>query len=168
MRQRLKRYEPVWRADRYDLKILKLALIFFFITSLCFYPTFLEERKELIRYGSHSFAVGALNLGGGLRMPPFWALARRYLLPIPLSAAVFLCAGVAQNYLSCRKEARSDYTLRRLRDPWEYHRRCLALPVFEALALLLLLALLTGIYYAYYLRMTPPELLPPAGERFWG
>ncbi|MBE7004155.1 MAG: hypothetical protein E7425_07720 [Ruminococcaceae bacterium] len=101
-------------------------------------------------------------------LQPFWTLADLYLLPALVLGVWLFCFGAASNYRRCRSGARCDYTLRRLRDPWEYHRRCLAMPLLEALACLLTFLLLTGLFYAIYRLCTPTELLPPVGQRFWG
>lgn len=101
-------------------------------------------------------------------LQPFWALAGRYLSVLPILGLLLLCFGAAAKYLRFHSGARSDYTLRRLRDPREYRRRCLALPAIEAALCLLAFALLTGVCYWIYLQFTPVELLPPVGRRFWG
>ncbi len=140
------------------------------VVSLFLLPPYLNERQALLERGQHYVSTAELlnHFVAYPGMPPFWTLARRFLTPFPCVAAVYLLYGAVNNFLRCRSGARSDYTLRRLRDPWEYRRRCFALPVLAALLCLLLFALLTGVYYAIYLRFTPPEWLPPAGQRFWG
>ncbi len=54
---------------------------------------------------------------------------------------VFLAIG---HYLYHRRGARTDYLMRRLPRPWEYHMRCLALP---ALGIVLALGLATLGYF---------------------
>lgn len=68
------------------------------------------------------------------------ALDGFYLVALVL---VFLALG---HYLYHRRGARTDYLMRRLPRPWEYHMRCLALPVLgTALALAL-----AGLSYVGY------------------
>lgn len=169
MARGLERYILPWEDGRRLLLRLGAVLLGLFVYSLFFFQTFSGERETLIRLSrQYASDAGMLNRYVYRGMPPFWMLAWRYLTPFPAVGAVALCAGALNNYLSCRFGARCDYTLRRLPDRWEYHRRCLVPPVLEALSCLLLFALLTGLYYLLYLRLTPPEFLLPAPRRFWG
>ncbi len=55
--------------------------------------------------------------------------------------ALVLVSLALGHYLYHRRGARTDYLMRRLPRPWEYHLRCLALPVLGILLALALAAL---------------------------
>ena len=170
MANRLDDFFLPWQNRRKELKILALGLALFFLFSLGFFPCFFNERAALIERGIHDAATARL-LDPSIAyrsMPPFWTMARGFLMGFLYYAVAALLDGIPAAYWSCRKGARADYTLRRLSDPWEYHRRCLVPPLFYAVIFLAVFALLTGIYYCIYLNMTPVEWLLPAGQRFWG
>lgn len=71
------------------------------------------------------------------------------------------------NYSGFRNGSKSHYLMRRLPDRWEYHRRCLTLPLLTILAGLVLIPVLLGLYYAIYIHFTPEQCLQPdQWERF--
>ena len=49
--------------------------------------------------------------------------------------------------------------MRRLPDPLEWHRRCLALPCACIIACAVLAAALWGLFYLFYLNVTPAQCL---------
>lgn len=65
------------------------------------------------------------------------------------------------NYSGFRNGSKSHYLMRRLPDKWEYHRRCLALPLLAILAELVSIPILIGLFYALYLHVTPEQCLRP-------
>ena len=76
---------------------------------------------------------------------------------------LFLGAAIlaAYNYSGFRNGSKSYYLMRRLPDKWEYHRRCLALPLAATLAGLVLIPVLMGLFYVLYLHATPEQCLQP-------
>ena len=56
--------------------------------------------------------------------------------------------------------AMSIYTMRRLPDPREYHRRCWMQPILSAAAELLLFAILIGLCWLLWYFGTPAVCLP--------
>ena len=171
MHRRLDALAMPWQDARACLRRAILAIIaaVLFSTAYCAeYSAQCTEQARMLKHYVGNDSARIADYINYIGLQPFWIMARLYLLPLPLLGTVLLLGGIAANYLHCRTGARSDYTLRRLRDPWEYHRRCLALPLAAMVLSLAVFALLTVIYYQSYLRLTPPELLPPAGQRFWG
>ena len=63
-------------------------------------------------------------------------------------------------YAHHTRESMSVYTMRRLPDPWEYHRRCWAQPILSTLFELLLFALLTGLCWLFWYYGTPVPCRP--------
>jgi len=73
--------------------------------------------------------------------------------------AVVALPQICINYASHRMGSRSDYLMRRLPDRWEWHRRCLTVPLAAvALSALLVLALLV-IFFLVYQYRTPYQWL---------
>lgn len=72
----------------------------------------------------------------------------------------YLAIGVFSNYRSHYMDSRSIYTMRRLPNRWELHRRCWTVPILAALAGAVLMGLLAGLYYWMYLALTPDGCLP--------
>ena len=78
--------------------------------------------------------------------------------------AVLLCAvvTVALHYAGHYREgSRPVYLMRRLPDPWEYHRRCLAIPGAALLAALAIMAVSLWAFWGIYMTATPAQCLPP-------
>ena len=58
------------------------------------------------------------------------------------------------------QDAMSVYTMRRLPDRWEYHRRCWTQPILSAMAELLLYAVLIGLCWLVWYFATPVPCRP--------
>lgn len=71
-----------------------------------------------------------------------------------------ICLAV-YNYSGFHNGSKSSYLMRRLPDKWEYLRRCLAFPLLTILLGLVLIPLLTGLFYAIYIHFTPEQTLKP-------
>lgn len=88
---------------------------------------------NVAQYGLRSAFWEELAASWSLRLfPYFWA-------------AMAVMAGY--HYLYHRREAMSVYLMRRLPSRWEYHRRCLGMPLLGIASSLVLLALLMAVYY---------------------
>ena len=79
----------------------------------------------------------------------FWGAAVCCLLAIPF------------NYAHHYKETKSIYTMRRLPERFELHRRCLSLPVAGAVILLALSFLMLVLYFWHYMAKVPQVCLTP-------
>jgi hypothetical protein len=67
---------------------------------------------------------------------------------------------VWRHYRFHTQDAMSVYTMRRLPDRWEYHRRCWTQPILSAMAELLLYALLTALCWLIWYFATPVPCRP--------
>ncbi len=86
-------------------------------------------------------------------------------------------AGLAVwNYAAFRRGARADYLMRRLPNRWEYHRRCLAVPLLGIAASVLVALTLYVLYRAVYWRLfreatagveDPIRLISRSGQAGW-
>lgn len=171
MGRRLDALAMPWQDAKAWIRRASLAIIgavLFSTVYLSDYSAQCTEQTRMLKHYAGNDSARIADYINYIGLQPFWIMARLYLLPLPLLGSALLLGGAAANYLHCRSGARSDYTLRRLRDPLEYCRRCLALPFVAMVLSLAVFALLTALYYQSYLRLTPPELLPPEGQRFWG
>lgn len=93
-------------------------------------------------------------------MAPFSELLRG--IPL-LGAWIFLAVMpllVWRYYRFHTQGSMSVYTMRRLPNRWEYHRRCWTQPLLSALAELLLFAVLAGLCWLIWRFATPAVCLP--------
>lgn len=67
---------------------------------------------------------------------------------------------IYRHYTYHTRDAMTIYTMRRLPDKWELHRRCLTQPILSILAELLLFAVLTALCWLAYYFWTPVPCRP--------
>lgn len=71
------------------------------------------------------------------------------------------------NYMYFIK-SNSIYVMARVSDKWEMHKRCLTLPVMGAIGGLILIAILTIVFYGIYSLSIPSRCLPDESNyQFW-
>lgn len=100
-------------------------------------------------------------------MPPFSSLLGISLYGC-LAAALAMIPVVWAFWNSHTMGSKSIYTMRRLPNRWELHRRCITIPALAAVGFLLLAVALWGIDFAIYWNYTPPSCLPPSmWEALW-
>lgn len=120
---------------------------------LNFLISYLQARSNLYFYrGSHRF------LWPDAAMLPFSQLLGFSLWGCFL-AAVAMVGLAAWHYALHFRGSKSIYTMRRLPQRWELHRRCLTVPALAAAGYLLEAALLLGLDYAIYRLATPAQAL---------
>lgn len=104
------------------------------------------------------------NLLPGAVMTPFSTLLAEDLSRFTMMGfcilVLFLLALIPVNYSAFYRGSKSIYVMRRLPNRWELGRRCAALPLLSAGGTLALMGLLTLLYYALYLLITPKVCLP--------
>lgn len=163
-RLELDRYAPVGSDWRQELKYFAGGLAAALLYSLRF-PLRLRDAYELLYRTSP--LTGTRVLRQGALMPDFAELIDRCLLGFPL-AALMMAVFAALHYAYHRRGARSDYTMRRLPDRWELHRRCLAIPVCAVVLCLALWAAMLLAYFGIYMAVTPePCLTPGQWAKIW-
>lgn len=103
-------------------------------------------------------AGGQKLLLTGAQMAPFGDLIHggATLFPVVLIGALGMAIG---HYAGHYAGSKSVYLMRRLPDKWEFHRRCLGLPLLGVAAALAVLAAQTGLHYLGYLLITPEGCL---------
>ncbi len=126
---------------------------------------------EILFRGPGVFATEVLRLKkAGLEIEPFfayfsaawWFAPLLMVMPVMvLVTLIYLAAKVNAHYSVYRSRgSRADYTMRRLPDRREYHRRALALPLFGLLGLALVYLAVLGIDIAIYYLITPGWMNP--------
>lgn len=153
----LDRFAPVGYDWRHELRYFAGGLIAALLYSLGF-PVRLSSARNLLYVTSP--LTGKRVLREGMMMQDFAELIGKCLLAFPLVALMMAVFGVL-HYASHRRGSRSDYTMRRLPDPWELHRRCLTIPVCSVLICLIAGFAMLLVYYGIYMLTTPPECLTP-------
>ena len=103
----------------------------------------------------------------GAIMPDFVEIFdRSYWGFLVMIVAAFALIGV--HYAYHYQESKSAYTMRRLPNRWELHRRCLTLPLLAVVAYLILAFVLLLIFYAAYMNLTPDVCLTPGQwQKIW-
>ncbi len=160
----LDRFAPVGYDWRQELRYFAGGFIAAFLYSLRFIVR-LKDARNMLYITSH--LTGQRVLREGMLMQDFAELIDKCLLAFPLVALVMALFG-ALHYAFHRRGSRSDYTLRRLPDRWEMHRRCLTIPACTALICLIAGFAMLLVYYEIYMLTTPPECLTPGQwEKLW-
>lgn len=76
---------------------------------------------------------------------------------------LFAAYSIFIHYTSFRRGSMSIYTMKRIPDRMELHRRCLALPVMAVLIAVIIMTLEVLFFRHLYLTNTPAQILPPDG-----
>lgn len=158
----LQRLVPPGVNARQELTWMLVGWALSFVYSLGFAMRLAQELSALYRVtgGKRVLRIDAV-------MPDFAGLLGSHLYGF-LLVALCMLAIVAYHYLYHRQGSKSIYTMRRLPDGMELHRRCWTLPVLMALASLLAAFVLLMIYYAIYMFVTPESCLTPGQwQKLW-
>lgn len=150
----LKRLNPAFADSRKEAGWLILALVTAVgWNGIHFLLKYLRQLSRLYR------VTGTRRvLLPGAQMVPFGDVIRGggTFYPVLLIGAAALAL---EHYLGHYRGSKSVYLMRRLPDRWEYHRRCLAVPVLTVLAAAAAFGLQTGLHYLCYLLLTPKGCL---------
>lgn len=156
MKTELERYLPLGRDGKQTRDWLIFSLAVSALWSLwCFLGQYWEEYQTLFYYN----AVGERIVNTRAVMVPF----RDLLYGVEKGFGLVLAAMPALavfHYLHHWQGSKSIYLMRRLPDPWELHRRCLAVPFTGAVACMALLGLMCVVFYLIYILCTPQQCLP--------
>ena len=125
---------------------------------------------EVVWRGLGVFVPELIRLKGlGCPIEPFflyfsgtwWFAPVLMMLPVTVIIALLLLAAkVISHYRYYRRGVRADYTMRRLPDWREYHRRALALPLFGLVGTVLVYLIALGVCIAVYYLITPGWMEP--------
>ncbi|MDY3239944.1 MAG: hypothetical protein SOW80_07465 [Anaerovoracaceae bacterium] len=128
----------------------------------CFLLRYLTARSNLYYFtgGQHILRPDAV-------MPDFTEMtAHMFLFHVILF--LILLGRIAGNYASFYRGSKSIYLMKRLPDPMERHRRCLALPLAGTAVIALTALIVLLICYTVYLLFTPAQCLTPGQwQKLW-
>ena len=129
-----------------------------------FFLTKWQDAKERLYSGPSNARI----LIEGAIMPDFDDILGPYLYGFFIVALCMLALAVWHYSYHHQGGSNSAYLMRRLPDRWEWHRRCLAIPVTAALLSLLLAFLFLCLYYWVYMTFTPSICLTPdQWQKIW-
>ena len=167
MQKRLRDLVPPWTDPSAHLSLCIVGLVLCVLVSYARFQALLNHAVSTL-FSGH---IGESPLLEGVRMKYFAYLIcgndpaySWYGLPVFAHfTLLFLGAALLAfvNYSNFRNGSKSVYLMRRLPDKWEYHRRCLTLPLLTILAGLVSIPILLGLFYALYLHATPEQCLQP-------
>ena len=137
-----------WDASYFGLLFLAMVLIVLY--------TFLREYQNALRE-LYIFRYGTQILRQGAVMPSLNTLLR-HKFTVFWAYAVFCALRAFANYWSFFTETKSIYLMKRLKDPNELRRRCIAIP-----------ALLLLVFVLIYRNGVPARCMPPEETlNIWG
>ena len=142
-----------WDASYFGLLFLAMVLIVLY--------TFLREYQNALRE-LYIFRYGTQILRQGAVMPTLNTLLRH-------KFTVFWALRAFANYWSFFTETKSIYLMKRLKDPNELRRRCIAIPAAACGAALILFLLLLWLFVLIYRNGVPARCMPPEETlNIWG
>lgn len=143
-----------WDASYFGLLFLAVLLVALY--------TFLREYQEAL-HALYIFRYGTKLLRQGAVMPTLNTLLR-HKLAVFWAYAGFCALRAFANYWSFFTETKSIYLMKRLKDPNELRRRCIAIPAAACGAALVLL-----IFILIYRNGVPARCMPPEETlNIWG
>lgn len=143
-----------WDASYFGLLFLAMVLIVLY--------TFLREYQNALRE-LYIFRYGTQILRQGAVMPTLNTLLR-HKFTVFWAYAVFCALRAFANYWSFFTETKSIYLMKRLKDPNELRRRCIAIPAAACGAALILFLLLLWLFVLIYRNGVPARCMPPGGN----
>ena len=163
MRIDLKRRVPPGADGALEAKLTGLGLGLGAVYSLIvFLVRYSDARAALFTWDGRETV-----LREGVVMKDFGYLLDKTFLGFVIVALCMVVLAV-WHYAGHYQGSRSIYTMRRLPDRWELHRRCLTLPVLGVLGCLVCAVILLLIFYAIYQNTTPEQCLTPhQWQKLW-
>lgn len=163
MKTDLSRYTPPGFDSRYELRLFLAGTALATLHSLSFLSRFANAKSHL--YGQMGTERYLLP---GAVMPDFHILLGNALTGFLVLALFWVPVFVTVHYTYHWQDSKSVYLMRRLPNRWEFHRRCLTLPLSVALLCLAVAAILLLVYYGIYMAATPEECLTPRQwQKIW-
>lgn len=140
-----------WDASYFGLLFLATLLIALF--------TFLRDYQSELR-ALYVYRYGTQILRQGAVMPTLNTLLR-HKFTVFWAYTAFCALRAFANYRSFFAETKSIYLMKRLKDPNELRRRCIAIPAAACGAALVLFLLLLLVFVLIYRTGVPTRCLPP-------
>lgn len=156
MKPDLTRLTPPGYSLDLERAFFRTGLVSATIYSAMFFIRFFHSLDNLYGYDSDKHRV----LLPDAHMPDFADLLETAFVGFAFLAALMLCF-IAVRYAYYRQGSRADYLMRRLPNRFDWHRRCLVMPILAALCCAAAAFLLLHIYFAAYMLITPDICLRP-------
>lgn len=123
---------------------------------------FIGIAEHLLFFGRYLMQMSVINnsikgitIDSGVKMPYFWALQEHSYYGYIIGILMVLFIQAYWNYSYYNKETKSVYVMKRLPDKKEYLRTICAVPVMEALCLVIIMVMHTAIDLFLYAVATP-------------
>lgn len=135
--------------------IYKACLILSVIFSMLFFYRYMEARQALYTYiDSRRVLIEGAEIDG------YFSVLNVSLAGFFFAALIIIPGFVSFHYQYYRQGSMSIYTMKRLPNKFEMHRRAVFLPLLAALSLAAAAALLMLLYFLIYVIATPKQCLP--------
>lgn len=134
--------------------------VFSAMTMLSFLPDYFRARETLYIFTQQPGGTVIRELVPSRTIAPFLSLLQGWPLTGMWIFSLLMLFQVWRYYQSFSQGAMSIYTMRRLPDRWELHRRCWTQPLLSVLAEALLFAVLTGLCWLLWWFATPAPCRP--------
>ena len=158
----LSRYAPLGMSLKAELGLFCAGMSYSVIFSLLFLVHYMDARSDLFVWH-----LDERKLLEGAVMPDFVTLLDdefHGFLIVGLGMLLF----AVYHYFYHYQESKSVYLMRRLPDKWEWHRRCLTLPLAAIVICLLTALVLFFLFFGVYMICTPQECLAPGQwQKLW-
>ena len=159
----LTHYLPLGIDEKKECKTYGIILALAAGFSLVFFIRLSVKYQVLFEW---DYKTGTNLLRENAQMPLYTEILRGALNGL-YGLAIASLLGILRNYASFWQGSKSIYLMRRLPDRFELHRRCLVLPIAEAVISLLAAVILFFLYYAIYIAVTPEQCLIPNQWMTW-
>ncbi len=142
-----------------ELKHERRFFISGWIFSLLYAQTFLIDYFNY-RSQLYDHTVSGRVLDPGRTMVDFYVVLDKCLIMFVVFALCMLLL-IAYHYAYHHIGSKSIYTMRRLPDRWELHKRCVSLPIIASLVMLASAGIMLLIWFGLYMLLTPEQCLAP-------
>ncbi len=159
----LARHAPPGIKQEWEKQFFVSGWVASLLYSFGFLIRYFDYRSDLFVYRSGTIR----ELDTSRVMPDFYVVLDNCLMFYVMFAVCMLLFAV-YHYAYHRMGSKSIYTMRRLPNKWELHRRCLTLPIAAALILLISAAVTLMLWFGIYMLCTPdPCLVPGQWTKLW-
>lgn len=130
------------------------------VSLFAFLAGYFDARESLYSHTQDLTGRLTRELIPGRTITPFRELMGGFPLLVPACFLLAMAVQVWRHYSWHTRDSMAIYTMRRLPDRWELHRRCWTQPLLSSLAELLLFGLLTFLCWLLWRFATPAVCLP--------
>lgn len=162
MTKRIRKIIPVGIKAETEIWIFACAIAVGLCRALLFFQAYSREYNRLfhIEYGKKVLIEGRT-------MADFYVVLKGTFNGFIVAIFIFICL-IILHYGYHYKDSKSIYTMKRLPDRYELHKRCFTVPLIGIVVSIILITALLLLFYNYYMIKTPADcLFPNQWERLW-